>query len=80
MAAGESVVESAETHDAEERRLERLFLGLRTTRGVPAEMIADRRGTAGRLIADGLAEEMEGRFALTRRGLPLADGVAARPA
>ncbi len=64
------------------------WLGLRTTRGVSPE---EARATAGfadeidpslaearALVEQGLLAERDGRFALTSRGLPLADAVAVR--
>ena len=55
----------------DERRLERLLLGLRTADGVPSEWLD--LDEASRYIDDGLARRSNGRVALTDRGLLLAN-------
>jgi oxygen-independent coproporphyrinogen-3 oxidase len=77
-----------ETPDARERLLETWWLGLRLKEGISAKEARARSGFEGapdpaeriaaRLVADGLLEEVDGRFRLTPRGLPLGDYVARR--
>jgi putative oxygen-independent coproporphyrinogen III oxidase len=55
----------------DERRLERLLLGLRVSDGVPAEWIDWAR--AKTFVDEGLADQRDGRLALTERGLFLAN-------
>jgi putative oxygen-independent coproporphyrinogen III oxidase len=57
----------------EEARLESLLLEVRQADGVPAEDLPEER--AGDLVARGLATVSEGRFALTERGMFLANDV-----
>ncbi len=61
-------------------RLEMMFLGLRTVRGIRIENLPegllDRPRTQS-YLDQGLAEMVEGRFRLTSRGLAVADGIAA---
>jgi oxygen-independent coproporphyrinogen-3 oxidase len=54
----------------EERRNERLLLGLRTADGVPIEWVNESRATG--FIQQGLAERRNGHLALTDRGMFLA--------
>jgi oxygen-independent coproporphyrinogen-3 oxidase len=56
-----------------ERRTERLLLGLRKADGVPVEWLD--RDRIGAFIADGLAEQSDGRLVLTDRGMLLANEV-----
>lgn len=78
-----------ETRTPRERLAESWWLGLRLTRGVDADELRARCGLTAaepdpcRAIADSLVrhdllEHTAGRYRLTPRGLPLADGVAAR--
>lgn len=55
----------------EERRIERLLLGLRVADGVPVAWINPTQ-VAG-FVAEGLAVRRNGRIALTERGLFLAN-------
>jgi putative oxygen-independent coproporphyrinogen III oxidase len=57
----------------EERRLERLLLGLRVADGVPEDWVNAER--AGGFVAQGLAERRGGRLALTDKGMLLANEV-----
>jgi oxygen-independent coproporphyrinogen-3 oxidase len=61
----------------EQRRLERIYLGLRTADGFPAELAADRTGRLEALAADGLINLGHGRVRPTTAGLALADRLAA---
>jgi putative oxygen-independent coproporphyrinogen III oxidase len=71
VSAGRPPVGGDERLTAEERRLERLLLGLRVAEGVPAEWIdADR---AAGFVAEGLAIRRNGHLALTDRGMLLAN-------
>ena len=68
----------AETLDAEARRIERIALGLRTTAGIPLELLepaaCDR---AAVFAAEGLARIADGRLVLIGRGRALVDPIAA---
>jgi len=77
LAAGEDPVAGSETLSAEDRRLERLFLGLRTARGVPRDLVGERRETVEQLLADGLAVFRGDSFVLTDEGFAVADAIAA---
>lgn len=57
----------------EERRTERLLLGLRMSDGVPFETVDGTR--AATLIAEGLAQRRNGHLALTDRGMFMANEV-----
>jgi oxygen-independent coproporphyrinogen-3 oxidase len=74
VAAGRLPIGDEERLDEEQRRLERLLLGLRLVDGVPESWL----GVAGRadtFVAEGLAERRGGRLALTDRGMFLANEV-----
>lgn len=77
LAAGEDPVAGSETLSEEDRRLERLFLGLRTARGVPRDLVADRRDTVENLLSEGLAVFRGDSFVLTDEGFAVADAIAA---
>ena len=55
----------------EERRMERLLLGLRTAEGVPASWLDSNK--ADGLVEEGIAQRRDGRVALTDRGMFLAN-------
>jgi oxygen-independent coproporphyrinogen-3 oxidase len=74
VGAGELPVEGDEQLSAQQRRLERLMLAVRTREGVPAGA-ADE---AGRLAGDGLVDLAGDRAVLTLRGRLLADHVTRR--
>jgi oxygen-independent coproporphyrinogen III oxidase len=59
----------------EERRIERIALGLRTASGIDNQIVGDT-AFLPRLEDEGLVEQREGRIVLTRRGRPLADEIA----
>lgn len=62
----------------EQRRAERLMMGLRLREGVPADQdVTARQRDADRLAGLGLVELVADRLRLTRRGLMVADGVIA---
>jgi oxygen-independent coproporphyrinogen-3 oxidase len=71
---GNAVVES-ESLDAEQRRLERIALMLRTDEGVPLSLVD--QSALPRLQEHGLAELREDRLVLTLAGSPLVDPIAA---
>ncbi|HXF58051.1 MAG TPA: radical SAM family heme chaperone HemW [Actinomycetota bacterium] len=71
--AGRVPVGGREVLSEEDRRLERLLLGLRVAEGVPAGWVP--RAEAERFVEEGLARVREGRFALTDRGMLLANEV-----
>jgi oxygen-independent coproporphyrinogen-3 oxidase len=71
VAAGSLPVEGQEHPDEEESGLERLLLSVRLARGIPDSWVpAD---VAEAYVAGGLARRQEGRFALTDRGMLLAN-------
>jgi oxygen-independent coproporphyrinogen-3 oxidase len=74
---GQAVVES-DLLDDEARRIERIALGLRTSDGIPLELLD---GTAlGRvewLVAEGLARVTADRLQLVRHGRALVDPIVA---
>ena len=72
VAGGREPIGGEETLDAEERRLERLLLGLRTAEGVPEEWVGGA-ARAEEFVAQGLAARRTGRVALTDRGMLLAN-------
>ena len=59
------------TLSEDERRIERLFLGLRVADGLPLAEIDPLR--AEPLVAAGLARTRDGRLSLTERGLYMAN-------
>ncbi len=64
--------------DAAEMALDRVWLGLRTSDGVPEAALAPAPGIADVLVAEGLAERRSGRICPTLRGFLMADRIAAR--
>jgi len=79
LKAGRLPTAGAETPTAEERRLERLFLGLRTTRGVALDVLGEEPESiplVARLVEEGLAVLGESHLRLTPTGLAVADAVA----
>jgi len=74
---GHATAES-ETLDDAALRLERLALGLRTSEGIPLDLVAPTdRHRADTLLAEGLAVLTDSRLILTRAGSALADSIAA---
>ncbi len=72
-----AIVES-ETLDAEARRLERIALGLRTSEGIPLELLDSAALTRAETLAtEGLASISGGRLILIHRGRALVDPIAA---
>jgi putative oxygen-independent coproporphyrinogen III oxidase len=79
-AAGESPVEEEETLTGAQVRLETMFLGLRTTRGVAVSKLPEgllELPRTGAYLDAGLAEVADGHLRLTPEGLAVADGIAA---
>ncbi|TMK97394.1 MAG: radical SAM family heme chaperone HemW [Actinobacteria bacterium] len=73
VARGERPIGGEERLSDEDRRLERLLLGLRTADGVPPEWVEPDRATE--FVTAGLAERRNGRLSLTDRGMFLANDV-----
>jgi putative oxygen-independent coproporphyrinogen III oxidase len=71
--AGRIPVGGEERLTADERRLERILLGLRLSDGVPAGWMEERE--IGEYLAAGLMERRNGRLALTEQGLFMANDV-----
>jgi oxygen-independent coproporphyrinogen-3 oxidase len=71
-------VNETETLDAEARRIERIALGLRTSAGIPLDLLdAVAVQRAATLADEGLAVIADGRMTLVGRGRALVDPVAA---
>lgn len=61
-----------------QRRIELIALGLRTTRGIPLDLLdVEAMGKANTLASENLVHIGEGRLRLTRLGRPLVDPIAA---
>lgn len=76
-AIGNALAES-ETLDAEARRLERIALGLRTTEGIPLDLLENEALDRARAFAgENLARIENGRFILIHHGRALVDPIAA---
>jgi len=87
LGSGRDPVAGSETLSREEAILERIFLGLRTARGLRLDLFREDFGTDLRethamvlaeLIEKGLGILEANLFRLTARGLAVADGIAAR--
>ena len=77
LAAGRSPAQAREVLDAETQLLERVLLEVRLRDGLPLDVL-DAIGTRDRVakvVADGLAEEVDDRLVLTLQGRLLADAV-----
>jgi len=71
-------MEGFENLTEEQLQLERLFLGLRTRRGVDESLLVQRPGASPvllKLLASGIVERRGSRIAPTRKGFLLADGL-----
>jgi len=79
LTAGQSPAQGREVLAEEERRVERVLLGIRLVGGHPlTDLDADGVRAAGKAVGDGLLDQAaydNGRAALTLRGRLLADGV-----
>lgn len=71
-------VRTIDDHGEHERYLERLFLGLRTNRGVPIAAIREEQSLFDGLTANGLAIIIDERLILTDRGFLLLDEIVLR--
>ncbi|MCX5820404.1 MAG: radical SAM family heme chaperone HemW [Deltaproteobacteria bacterium] len=85
LESGRSPVESREILSDEQLRLEALFLGFRTRRGICLEtfkirygrnLLADKRDMIERLSGEGLVEIRDGFLRPTRAGMAVADSLA----
>jgi oxygen-independent coproporphyrinogen-3 oxidase len=85
LASGRSPVESTEILSDEQLRLEALFLGFRTRRGICLEMfntrygqnlLVEKRDLLKRLSEEGLVEIRDGFLRPTRAGMAVADSLA----
>jgi oxygen-independent coproporphyrinogen III oxidase len=85
LQSGRSPVESREILSDEQLRLEAIFLGFRTRRGIPLEMfkirygrdlLADKGDMIERLSKEGLVEISNGFLRPTRAGMAIADSLA----
>ncbi len=76
LLTGESPAASTEDLTAQMKRTERIALLLRTSEGVPAQVLKPFASQTTEFIALGLLRESNGNFVLTRKGRQLADLVA----
>jgi oxygen-independent coproporphyrinogen-3 oxidase len=85
LLAGASPVAGRETLSRSDRKLEALFLGLRTSRGIDLESFSEkfgedleaaRRALVADLVKNDLASRQGTRLRLTPRGLAVADAIA----
>ena len=77
LSIGHALSES-ESLDAEDRRLERIALGLRTCDGIPLDLLApDARQRAAHFAAEGLARIKGDRLVLIHHGRALVDPIVA---
>lgn len=83
--AGRLPIEEMEMLPVEERRLEALFLGLRTKKGIHLrefaeqyeyDLLAEKKGILAKLQEEGLLSIQNGYLTPTRAGLALADSLA----
>jgi oxygen-independent coproporphyrinogen-3 oxidase len=73
-----NALDEAETLDDEERRIERIALGLRTSAGIALSLLdLEARQRAAILVEEGIASIGCGRLVLTGRGRALVDPIAA---
>jgi putative oxygen-independent coproporphyrinogen III oxidase len=75
VSRGDRPIGGSERLSEDERRTERLLLGLRVSDGIPGEQIDLERGQ--QFVEAGLAQRHDGRFALTDRGLFVANEIVA---
>jgi putative oxygen-independent coproporphyrinogen III oxidase len=73
VAAGKIPLGGEEWLTDEEQRLERLLLGLRLSKGIPAQWVDERQ--VSKYLSAGLVKRRKGRLALTEPGLFLANDV-----
>jgi oxygen-independent coproporphyrinogen-3 oxidase len=71
------VHEEEEVCGPQERRAERILLGLRTSAGLPEDALAGQEDCLSELVAKGWGRRWQGKFMLTPRGRLRADAVAA---
>jgi oxygen-independent coproporphyrinogen III oxidase len=85
LAAGKAPVADSEWLNDEQLRLEALFLGFRTRRGIDLEdfrqrygrdLLMQKRGILTRLSGEGLVEIIDGFLRPTRAGMAVADSLA----
>jgi len=79
--AGQAPVAGREVLAAADRRLEALYLGLRTWEGVDLDLVRkghDREAVLQEALRTGLGEVRGGRFILTREGMAVADHLTLR--
>jgi len=69
--------EEEEVCGPQERRAERILLGLRTSAGLPEDALTGREDCLSELVAKGWGRRWQGKFLLTPRGRLRADAVAA---
>jgi oxygen-independent coproporphyrinogen III oxidase len=72
----QSPIGSSENLTTEMKCIEKITLSLRTSDGVPAELLATKPNETNEFVALGLLEQFNGNFVLTQKGKSLADSVA----
>jgi oxygen-independent coproporphyrinogen-3 oxidase len=81
LSAGQAPVAGWEVLTPEQKRLEVLYLGMRTRDGVHLDLLQDvqtREAVLGETVREGLAEVRKDRLMLTREGLLVADRLTMR--
>jgi len=85
LTIGQLPVEERETLNREKLRMEALFLGLRTRRGIcldeflinyGQDLLQEKRSTIEQLLTGGFAELKDGFLKPTRKGMAVADSLA----
>jgi oxygen-independent coproporphyrinogen-3 oxidase len=74
--SGESVIHSTEKLTPEMKRTEKIALGLRTSEGVPRNLLSRHSDKLMELVRLGLLRQRNGNVVLTHKGKQLADSVA----
>lgn len=73
---GRSTIESIEKLTAETKRTEKIALSLRTSEGLPADLLAAQSEKTDEFVRLGLLARSNGNFILTRAGKCVADSIA----
>ena len=76
LTSGRSAIGSTENLTPEMKRTEKIALSLRTRDGVPADLLSIKPNETDEFLALGLLRQLNGNFALTKKGKSLADSVA----
>ncbi len=74
--AGRSAIKSTEELTPEMKHIEKIALSLRTSDGIPANLVAAQSARTDEFVRLGLLRRSNGNFILTRAGKSLADSIA----